>query len=245
MRRYVLALAAILAAGPARAAGDCPAIPRRDPMPREAKPELIDQQSWRTQVDALQQRLPQLQLASRRLVFIGDSITAGWDAGLFSQFYGQRSPLLLGIVGDFTQGVLQRLPDEWGPLRPTLVVLLIGTNNTQWGNSTADDVALGTAEIVRLIHARSPSTKVLIVGITPRGADPSEPLRAVNARSNALVARCADGRTTFYIDIGRNLVNAGGQLSNEVSFDTLHFTPVGYALIAMSLEPEIKRLLGE
>ena len=125
------------------------------------------------------------------------------------------------------------------------MVLLIGTNNTKWGNSTPENLALGVAEIVRFIHGKSPNTRVLLVGILPTGPGPWDPLRAVNAKTNELISRCADNQTTFYIDVGRNLVNAAGQLSNEVSFDMLHLTPVGYALYASALEPELKRIMGD
>ena len=245
LRPWLLATVLLVGAAPVWAAGDCPALPRRNPMPVEAIPTAIDLPLWRDQVSGLDARLPSLQLPSRQLVFIGDSITAGWDPGIFSQFYGQRSPVLLGIIGDVTQGILERLPREWGMMRPKVVVLLIGTNNTQWGNSTPENLSLGVAEIVRFVHGRSPSTKILLVGILPRGAGPWEPLRTVNSRTNELIARCADNQTTFYIDVGRALVNASGQLSNEVSFDLLHLTPVGYALYAMALEPELKRLMGD
>ncbi len=245
LRALLAAAAMMVAAAPAWAAGDCPAIPRRNPMPAEAVPTAIDLPLWRDQVTALDAKLPSLQLATRQLVFIGDSITAGWDPGIFSQFYGQRSPVLLGVIGDVTQGVLERLPREWGTMRPRAVVLLIGTNNTKWGNSTPENLALGVAEIVRFIHSRSPSTRVLLVGILPTGPGPWDPLRAVNAKTNELISRCADNQTTFYVDVGRSLVNASGQLSNEVSFDMLHLTPVGYALYAAAMEPELKRIMGD
>ena len=246
-RAAAVALAALAPLGavrPAWAAGDCPALPRRDPMPAEAVPAPLEWSGWTSQVNALHASLPGLQLASRRLAFIGDSITASWDPGLFNQFFGHRAPVLLGIAGDGTQSLLDRLPDEWGPLRPRLAVLLIGTNNIAFG-APPDNVALGIAEIVRMIHARSSGTRVLIVGILPRGAGPAEPLRGVAARVNEQVARCADGQTTFYIDIGRSLLNASGQLSTEVSFDSLHLTPIGYAIMGMALEPEIKRIMNE
>ncbi len=242
MRRLLALL--LFTASPAWAAGDCPALPRQDPMPSEATPVALEWTGWRSQVTALQARLPGLQLANRRLVFIGDSITAGWDPGLFAQFYGHRAPVLLGISGDVTQGVLARLPNEWGPMRPRLAVLLIGTNNIASG-ARPENVALGIAEIVRAIHARSSNTRVLIVGILPRGGTAAEPLRAVAAQTSELAALCADGQTVFYLDIGRSLVNAAGQLSPEVSFDSLHLTPVGYAIMAMGLESEIKRIMNE
>lgn len=227
---------------PARAAGDCPALPPRSPMPAEAVPGMADQQYWRDAVAALDAKLPTLQLASRRLAFIGDSITAGWDPGLFSQFYGARAPVLLGIGGDATQGVLARLPHEWGPMHPRLVVLLIGTNNLPY--SQPENIALGTAEIVRWIHGRAPDTKILIVGILPRGATAAEPLRQVAAHVNELVARCADNRTTFFVDIGRLLLDPNGNLSNQVSFDSLHLTAIGYAIEAAAIEPDVRRIMG-
>jgi beta-glucosidase len=213
-------------------------------MPMEALPATYLVPGWRAQVDAFNARLPSLQREARQLVFIGDSITASWDPGVFSQFYGKRAPLLMGIIGDSTQGVLRRLPSEWGPLRPRLAVLLIGTNNTKYGGSKPEDVALGVAEIVRLIHARSSETRVLIVGILPTGAEPGDPLRAIDARTNSLLARCADERTTEFVDVGRALLNGAGQLTSDISFDGLHLTPMGYAVLARALEPEIARILG-
>ena len=239
-----MALAGLVASGaPAWAAGDCPAIPPRSPMPVQATPVAPDLQYWRDAVAQLDSKLPGLQLPSRRLVFIGDSITASWDPGLFSHFYGAHAPLLLGIGGDFTQGVLARLPQEWGPMRPRLVVLLIGTNNL--GNGSAEDIALGIAEIVRQIHSRSSGTRVLILGILPRGADASDPFRPKIAQINQMVARCADNRTTFFADIGPLLLDPNGALPAEISFDSLHLTPVGYAIMGTALEPEIKRIMGE
>ena len=214
-------------------------------MPYAALPSVLPYSEWAPQVAQLDAKLPGLQLATRRLVFIGDSITAGWDPAVFSQYYGARAPLLLGIIGDATPGVLKRLPDEWGPLRPRLVVLLVGTNNTQWLPGSPADVALGIAEIVRLIHARSSGTRILILGILPRGATPAEPLRAVNAQVNALIAQCADGATVFYADPGPALLDAAGGLPHEMSFDTLHLTPLGYATLAAAMEPQIRAIMGE
>ena len=242
-RHAALALAGLLAAGPAWAAGDCPALPARTPMPAEAQPGMQDLPFWRDAVAALDARLPSLQLPTRRLVFLGDSLTASWDPGLFSTFFGARAPVLLGIGGDGTQGVLARLPQEWGTMRPRLVVLLIGTNNLPYG--TPENIALGTAEIVRWIHRHSSDTRILILGILPRGAGPNDPARPALARVNQLVAQCADNRTTFFLDPGHLLLGPGGTLTSEISFDSLHLTPVGYAILATALEPEVKRIMGE
>ena len=229
----------------AGAAGTCPAIPPRNPMPAEAVATPNPLPMWQTQVEAIAKRLPQMGRETKRMVFLGDSITASWDPVVFSQAFGTRAPLLLGVGGDTTQGLLARLPGEWGPLRPRLAVLLIGTNNTKWGTGAPADVALGIAEVVRAIHARSSGTRVLVLGVLPTGADPGDPLRAVNAKVNALVARCADGDTTFYLDAGPALLDRTGHLAANVSFDMLHLTPYGYTLLAAALEPDVRRIMGE
>ena len=246
MIRTLLGALALLTPAVAWAAPSvCPALPPREPMPYAAIPSALPYKAWQPQVEALAANLPNLQLESRQLVFVGDSITAGWDPGVFGQYYGQRSPVLFGIIGDATAGVLERLPAEWGPMHPRLTVLLIGTNNTQWMPGSPEDVALGVAEIVRMIHAKSPSTRILILGILPRGATPAEPLRAVNSKVNALIAKCADGKTVFYDDPGPALLDANGDLSNEMSTDMLHLTGKGYAALAAAMEPQIKTLMGD
>ena len=239
-----LALSCLAAAG-AQAAPGCPAIPPRAPMPRDAVAENLDIPEWRAKTAEIDARLAGKNLSGINLVFIGDSITQGWDPVLFHTFYGGRAALNLGLWGDFTQGALWRLAHgQWGNLRPKLVVLMIGTNNTQW-NARPEDVALGIAELVRFIQTRSPRTKVLLLGILPRGPGPDESLRALNARVNAMIARCADNEHTFFLDIGSLFLDAGRLLAPEIAFDYLHPTPVGYAILATAIEPFVRRLLGD
>lgn len=214
-------------------------------MPRDAVPAAPNFPEWAIQVDALRAELSHVDLPSRRLVFVGDSLTFNWVQfpDIFDRYYGRRAPLNLGVWGDRTEGVLLRLGEEWNGLRPRLVVLLIGTNNTSNG-SLPDDVALGIAEIVRLIHARALASRVLIVGILPRGLHPSA-LRDANARVNELVAKCADGTTTFYANVAPALLTADGQFTSQVSPDEVHLSSIGYALLARELEPVVTRLMRD
>lgn len=223
----------------------CPAIPRHSPMPREAAAEQLESPEWRGRNSALDLSLASVDRARANIVFIGDSITQYFDEGLWRQFHGHRNPVNLGLWGDFTQGALWRLANgQWGSMTPRAAVILLGTNNTQWGNRP-EDVAQGIAEMVRFIQSRSPRTKVLIMGLLPRGATITEPLRAQNALVNAMVERCADGENTFYLDIGRLLTDRDGNLSEQISFDRLHLTMVGYGIMATAMEPVIRRMMEE
>jgi len=242
-----IGLAGLLAGpAPALAQGSmaCPSLPSRNPMPPEAQPSYLENPAWRGTVAQVSQRVAS-QYDRAQLVFLGDSITQGWYLPVWQQFYEHRWALNLGVSGDFTQGLLWRLREggQWpATLRPRLAVVLIGTNNAGYARSP-DDIALGIAEVVRTIRQRSPATRVLLVGLLPRGADANDPLRRVNQRVNELVARCADNQAVFFTDPGTMLVDGYGRLSDQVAFDRLHLTGVGYAILSAGLEPSIRALL--
>src|SRR5512145_675377 len=79
------------------------------------------------------------------LIFIGDSITQGWEGagkGVWAEFYGKRNAVNLGIGGDRTQHVLWRLDHgNIEGISPKLAVLMIGTNNS--GSNSSEQIAAG------------------------------------------------------------------------------------------------------
>src|SRR5438876_9285320 len=89
------------------------------------------------------------------VVFLGDSITQGWEGNGKNAWQKHFAPLKainLGIGGDQTGHVLWRITEggEFETIRPKVVVLMIGTNNT--GGHKAEDIAGGITEIVKTIH---------------------------------------------------------------------------------------------
>ena len=242
----LVAAALALPAGTAAAQVACPAIPPRNPAPKEAVPTNLDEANWRGRVAELQ-RATQGDLSRVQVVFLGDSLTQGWFPQIFDQFYGGRATLNLGVWGDFTQGLLWRITQggHWpASLRPRLAVLLIGTNNAGF-TDRPEDTALGIAEIIRAVRQRSPTTRILLVGLLPRGPDSNDAARRMNGRVNALIAACADNRTVFYTDPGSMLTDSAGRLSEAIAYDRLHLSMVGYAILAAGLEPSMRTLLGE
>ena len=79
------------------------------------------------------------------LVFIGDSITQGWERrgkDVWTKFYGQRNAANLGIGGDRTQHVIWRLNNgNLAGIAPKVAVIMIGTNNS--GSNTPAEIADG------------------------------------------------------------------------------------------------------
>ena len=98
--------------------------------------------------------------------------------------------------------------------------------------------------MVKSLRARLPQTKVLILGIFPRGSRP-DGQREKNARASALAARSADGELVHYLDIGAKFLTEDGTLTADLMPDFLHLSPLGYGIWAESIEPVVAELMGE
>jgi len=122
-------------------------------------------------------------------------------------------------------------------------VLLIGTNNARHSTCTPEEIAAGVRAIIERIAAKSPSTKVLLQAIFPRGAGPDDPWRQRCAQINALLPALADGKRVHFIDINTRLINPDGSLSKTVMPDLLHPNAEGYEIWANAIEAKLNELL--
>jgi beta-glucosidase len=185
---------------------------------------------------------------SPQVVFIGDSITEGWEkdgAELWRRHYAPHHALNLGFGGDRTENLLWRLQNgALDGLAPKAVVLMIGTNNTGHRAENPEAVAAGVQRIVEEIRRRLPDSKLLLLAIFPRGERADDFLRGLNDRVNQRLAGLADGRTVHYLDINPRLTNPDGSLSKDVMPDFLHPNGKGYAIWQQAMDPVLKALLS-
>lgn len=186
------------------------------------------------------------------LVFMGDSITHGWEGGgkeVWAKNFGQYKALNLGYGGDRTEHVLWLLDNgELDGYQPKLLVLMIGTNNTghrPLEQEKPEDTAAGIKAILDKIAQKSPTTKVLLLAIFPRGANPDDGMRVRNDKVNALIKGYADGKRVLFLDFNKELLEADGTLSKEIMPDLLHPNAKGYEIWAKAVMPVIKETLGK
>ncbi|RZO13017.1 MAG: GDSL family lipase [Verrucomicrobiaceae bacterium] len=181
------------------------------------------------------------------LVLIGDSITHGWEGkgkSVWEKFYGKRNAVNLGIGGDRTQHVMWRLDNgNVKGISPKVAVVMIGTNNS--GNNSPEEIADGLAAITKQLRKKLPKTKVLLLGIFPRGANKDDGRRQVNEKANAIFKKLADGNDVHYLDIGAKFLEPDGTLTRKIMPDLLHLSVEGYTIWAESIEPTLKKLMGE
>jgi lysophospholipase L1-like esterase len=188
-------------------------------------------------------------LAKIDLVFVGDSITHAWEqAGksTWDEYYAKRNAFNLGFSGDRTEQVLWRL--DHGALdgtSPKVAVIMIGTNNTGHRQDPAADTAAGIQKIIESIHKISPSTKILLLGVFPRGAEASDTGRKRNVEINEILAKFPDALNhVTYLDIGKEFLDSDGKLPASIMPDALHPNEDGYRIWAKAMEPTLSKLLS-
>jgi lysophospholipase L1-like esterase len=208
----------------------------------------LDHAWWKKRFD---ERLALAKQGGWELVFLGDSITHGWEGGgrkIWEENFGAYKALNLGYGGDRTENVLWRLENgELDGYQPKLLILMIGTNNTghrPLAQEKPEDTAAGIKAILGKIGEKSPDTKVLLLAIFPRSAKPTDPMRARNSQVNDLIKGYADGKRVIYMDLGPQMLDPDGTLTKEMMPDLLHPQGLGYSIWAKAVLPVIKETLG-
>ena len=199
---------------------------------------------WMTRHESFNKRVSQ---GDVELVFIGDSITQGWEGSgksIWAKYYANRNAVNLGIGGDRTQHVIWRLNNgNLKNITPKAAVIMIGTNNS--GSNTPAEIADGVKVIVNQIREKSPDTQILLLAVFPRGTNNEDGRRKVNQGANNIFKKLDDGKHVHYLDIGPHFLQDDGTLTREIMPDLLHLSPKGYTIWAESIEKPLAKLLGE
>ena len=208
-------------------------------------PVSVNAEWWFERMESTESRIKK---GGVDIVFLGDSITQGWeDSGrqVWNRYYGHRKAVNLGFSGDETQHVLWRLENgNIETISPKVVVLLIGTNNCNTFNMSAESITAGITAVVNKIRSKLPVTRILLLAVFPRGETPN-PLREKLAKASLAVSGLADGKMVHYLDIGDRFLDNDNSISREIMPDYLHLSEAGYEIWAEAMEPVLAHLLGE
>ena len=192
------------------------------------------------------------------LLMIGDSIVFRWERQgkeVWEEFYGKRRAVQIGSSGDYTDHILWRLQNGGvAGAQPKLAVLLIGTNNTGLRGDPPEETAYGTFAILQELKKRLPGSKILLLGIFPRGntADANEQqmkqldkITQANKAVNEIIKGYADEKTVFYRDLGSIFLTPEGHVDPALMPDYVHPGEAGFRAWGKAMEPFIKEHLVE
>ncbi|HEX2948849.1 MAG TPA: GDSL-type esterase/lipase family protein [Armatimonadota bacterium] len=234
--------------------GTVPAPPRNTVKEDPTKPALRYDNNGNPVADWLhahEQYVARGRQGETGVLFIGDSITHGWNWN-GKDVWGKRlatyHPANFGFSGDLTQHVLWRIANgELDNIHPKLVVLLIGTNNI--GIYSAQEIADGVTAVIQQIRAKLPSTPLLVMGIWPRGENPADAATAAIRKklsdANGVIAKLADGKMIRYLYIGDKFLQPDGRIPKDLMPDFLHPNSQGYDIWADALAPYLHETMPD
>jgi beta-glucosidase len=239
---------------PAKAKGEPPAALSGPNPAAAAKPR---HEAW---LDAHRKRDARLRDGNGDVLLIGDSITAGWSRHpeLIKKCFGDLHVVNLGHPADKTENILWRLQDHFfEKVNPGVAVIMAGTNNSNHEEYTPEQIAGGVRAIVAEIRKKLPQTKILLLGIFPRGSQGQRieikqgrtaagmnPQWAKIDAVNRMLAAFVDGREVVYLNINREFLNEKGELPVEVMPDLLHPNERGYEIWGRTMQPVVREMIS-
>ncbi len=181
-----------------------------------------------------------------RVVFLGDSITQGWN---LQEFFPGKPYVNRGISGQTSSQMLLRFRQDAIDLNPKAVVILAGTNDLaeNTGPVTLKQVEGNLMSMAQLAKANGIGVVLCSVlpsvryGWHPELKNPAPRIVALNAWIKAY----ATGGGYAYVDYYSAMADSAGGLPHKLSLDGVHPLAAGYALMAPLAQAGIEKTLND
>ncbi len=189
----------------------------------------------------------------KRVVFMGDSITDGWDSPNNGGFFPGKPYINRGISGQTTPQMLIRFRRDVIELNPRVVLILAGTNDLagNTGPTTLDAIEDNLTSMAEL--ARAKGIRVVFSSLLPVSdyeirdgkqiiqtvRRPPEQIKALNQWMKDYTQR----NHLTYLDYFSAMVDDKGFLKDELSNDGLHPNVKGYEVMNPLAEAAIAQAL--
>ena len=173
------------------------------------------------------------------VVFIGDSITQGWDT--LAKDFPKLKVANRGISGDVTRGVRCRLPQDALDLKPRALVLLIGTNDLEEG-AKPETIVPNILAIVTACRQHDAKLPIVVCKVMPSHASMKRPADAIRQINTLLAERLKDQPGVSLCETWKIFADADGNATPAEFPDLLHLNAAGYAKWAAALRPHLEAL---
>ena len=179
----------------------------------------------------------------KSVVFVGDSLTGGWKADQMAKAFPKLKVANRGIGGDVSRGLLFRFKEDVLGLKPTAIVICIGTNDL---SSHADPKLIEGNISAILAQAREYSATVPIVlcQVPPRDVKEAPTKPGAHADLNAGIAKLGAGKEHLVVlDLFTPMADKDGKpVAEYFAKDRIHLAPAGYDKWAEAIQPAFERL---
>ncbi|KQV36448.1 MULTISPECIES: GDSL-type esterase/lipase family protein [unclassified Rhizobium] len=168
----------------------------------------------------------------RNVLIIGDSIAARWSKTQALDFAG-FTVANMGLHGERIQELRWRLRTIPPKVKPSRIILIIGTNNLSDKGTPGCAISGGVSSVIEDIDQQWPDARLYIVPILPRGQAfrfRQEDRRAINLH----IRETIKSATVVAIDEEKLTCNSSGDCPNYTP-DKLHLNDSGYAILREAL----------
>ncbi len=173
------------------------------------------------------------------LVFLGDSITQGWPD--LQKYYPGVKIANRGISGDTTRGMLIRLKEDVLALKPSGVVMLMGTNDLE-ELAEPETIAANVTSIIRALKSHNSKMPIILCQIFPSSESKKRPTAKIQATNKLLLESVKGDSQITVLDTFKLYANETGDAKPEEFPDLLHLNQIGYDKWAASLRPVLATL---
>jgi lysophospholipase L1-like esterase len=190
----------------------------------------------------------------KRVVFMGDSITDGWQQPQYGGFFPGKPYIDRGISGQTTPQMLIRFRPDVIALQPKVVLILAGTNDLagNTGPMTVEEIEGNLQSMSELAHDNK--IRVVLASVLPvsnyghdRDGKPvdmrikREPAKIIEL--NTWIKKYAAEHGDIYLDYFSATVDEHGLFKADLSEDGLHPNAKGYAVMSPLAESAIQQAL--
>ena len=192
-----------------------------------------------------QNKLVDLENNSGRVVFMGNSITQGWEQ-FMPKMFDNHTYINRGIGGQTTPQMLLRFRQDVIALQPKIVVILAGTNDIA-GNTPLKDfetVAGHIFSMAELAHAQG--IKVILCSVIPAADYPwrsgKSPEKKIPKLNSMIHDYCSENNF-YYLDYFSAMTDGKNGLIESYGYDGVHPNEKVYLVMTKAVEKAINDLL--
>ena len=186
---------------------------------------------YNSKLESFKQENLEYENESVDVVFLGDSLTEGYN---IEKFYPEYFALNRGISGDTTVGLEQRLEVSLFAIQPKVAVMLIGANNM-------DTMLENYESILKSFKENVSKTKIILLSLTSMSGEWGKK-NHLAAYNNVQIKKFAEKYDYEFVDLYSALLNLeDGEIYDEYTTDGGHLTHEGYEVLTNCIKPVIQK----
>lgn len=177
-------------------------------------------------------------------VLVGDSITEIFNyTELYADYMKNSGKIVYnrGISGDTSDKLLERFESNVISLKPSNIVLLIGTNDFGYGLSM-DDTINNIDKILELISEKCRDANVVLQAVYPVSSKNRYNIKKNKhiIELNKRIKKTAEKHAVTFVDLTDVLSDKNGSLKEKYTYDGLHPTVFGFEAVVEKIIPFLK-----